>query len=331
MRGKASGRSSVLRLADPNSDTENTFVFVVRFYRPNIVAVEVTLKTPFPGSLRDAFQYRPLNAHKAAHAVVDSLIGIVKGGSAKHYPRDNSFFSRPAILISKVSSERQFETWKNANKSIIADLLINNPAHDMSSPNLADIIFERNKDIDIKFANVAFSLVSKQGVVTAYANLFRYMSEHIRDEHKKRFRFLEFSLALREFVSEFTNIRHHNEDVSDFLLYLGRPLISESAIIPRTTTGTYIWHILSKELGFDIVSDEIESSILTAIDKKTKYFAAIPPSEYDSLNFAEQVSSAMRPFHRTWLERSYERHKAIFWIIGAAIAAAGVAAQVLFS
>ena len=55
----------------------------------------------------------------------------------------------------------------------------------------------------------------------------------------------------------------------------------------------------------------------------------IPHDEYDALDFSEKLDVGMRSFHRNWLERSYERHKAIFWIVGVAIAAAGVAARVL--
>jgi hypothetical protein len=151
----------------------------------------------------------------------------------------------------------------------------------------------------------------------------------LNDEHEKRGRFLEFALALQEFISEFSSVRQHDEDIADFLLYLGRPHITESAVLPKTKTGTYVWKILSDELGFDMFSEKLDENTTERVDQKTEYFMNIPSSEYDSLDFANRVRSGMRGFRRNWLERSYSRHRVVFWIIGTAIAAAGLGLRFL--
>src|SRR5262249_52063256 len=99
LKGRATGRSSVLKLANPSEHSERVYVFTTRFYRPNILAIEIVLKDELEIHLEDGFRLRQLEAHPAAYAAVDALIGIIKAGSTRGYHRQNSFFARPAILI----------------------------------------------------------------------------------------------------------------------------------------------------------------------------------------------------------------------------------------
>lgn len=325
LNGSARGRSSVLKIVEAGDENERTVSFAIRFYRPNIIAVEIHLKTELNISLEEAFSLRDLKAHPATYAAVDSLIGIIKSGSIKGYSRNNSFFSRPAIVIPVDVVADEFGTWRESNKEIVANLLINNAIYDFADSELAQKIFARNKDVDIKFSRGAFSLISKQGVLSAYASKHSgVLKTYLQKEHFKRVRYLEFALALREFVSEFLVTRQQNEDVADFLLFLGQPFIGESVSIPKSVTGTYVWQILSKELKFNTVIESLDKHILDEVDKKVEHFLALKQSDYDSLDFAEKLNVAMRGYRRNWFERAYARHKAVFWIIGALITISGI-------
>jgi hypothetical protein len=258
---------------------------------------------------------------------VDSLIGIIRSGSTSGYPRNNSFFVRPAILVPIKLTGQEFRKWIDENKGVIANLSINNSAYAVADAALADTIFSRNYDINIKFSAGGFSLVSKQGILTVY-------SEHAGDlkaivkEHFRRSRFLELALALREFILEFTAYRQQNEDVADFLFYLGRPLITDAPNITTTATGAYVWKILSEELGFKHFIESMDKHLLDELDQKTPYILKIQQNSYHALDFDKRVSASLRRFHRNWFEKAYERHKVVFWVFGAVIAAAGVLLKV---
>ena len=44
LNGSARGRSSVLKIVDAGHENERTVSFAIRFYRPNIIAVEIHLR-----------------------------------------------------------------------------------------------------------------------------------------------------------------------------------------------------------------------------------------------------------------------------------------------
>jgi hypothetical protein len=322
--GIATGRSQVLQITEPNSSFSQTVTFTTRFYRPNIIAIEVQLKTEMQASLQDAFVFRELESHPSIYAAVDSIIGIVKSGSARGYERNNSFFSRPAILIPLTVTSDQFSSWKENNKNLIANLLINNKLYDAADPTLAEKIFERNKDIDIKYSNVGFSLVSKQGIVTVYSENSTELAKHLAAEHNKRFRFLEYALALREFISEYPDYRQHNENLADFLLFLAMPFCLEKASLPKTVTGTLVWQILSEELRFSVEVEKLDTHFLKKLEEKSEIFSKIEHKEFHSFQFHEKVAQAFREARKNWLQRFYESHSALTWLFGTTIALSGV-------
>jgi hypothetical protein len=220
MGGHARGRSQVLTIAEAGDAEERVFSFTIRFYRPNIIAIEVRLKTEVDISLAEAFRFRELAGHPCVYAAVDSLIGIIRSGSASAYPRQNSFYSRPAIIIANPGDETVFQDWRESNKSIISNLLINNQNYEYSSDDLAEDIFSRNKDVDAKFSRGAFSLISKQGILTAYAGGPPVVAVRIPDEHRKRVLYLEYALVLAEFISSFVEMRQKTKIWPTFFFFL---------------------------------------------------------------------------------------------------------------
>jgi hypothetical protein len=319
LKGAARGRSSVLKILEASELAEKTFTFTIRFYRPNILAIEIHLKTEIEASIHDAFRLGQLEAHPAALAAVDSLVGIIRSGSTRGYPRNNQFFARSAILAPIGLNEVDFKKWEVDNRGVIANLSINNSSYAVADKALADAIFSRNKDANIKFSGAGFSLVSKQGILTVYSDMDNAFRRHLVNEHSRRIRFLELGLALREFLLEFTACRQQNEDVADFLFYLSRPLITDTPNIMTTATGAYVWKILAEELGFNNFMNFMDSHLRDQLEKKTPNMLKIQEIDYHALDFDKKVSAALRSFHRNWLEKAYDRHKVLFWILGAVI------------
>jgi hypothetical protein len=325
----ASGNSSVLRIKDSMSGMTHTYNFMVRLYRPNILVIEIDLRDNIESTLVDAFYVRQLSTHIGASIAVDTILGIIKSGVLQNYPRNNPFFARPIMYISFDGSASQFDAWKNQNKDLIANLLINNSHFEFADPALADIIFSKNKDVDIKFSAGAFSLISKQGIITAFISGNNEFSNEIRQQHLKRTRFLEFALAIREFITRFSTYRQIDEDIADFLLYISTPILRQESVLSKSVNGTFIWKILADELGLYNSIEDVDPTITNSAEQKFERFSRISLESLDSLDFSESVAFAMKGYRNNWLENSYDKHKALYWIFGALITVSGIVAKLI--
>ena len=84
------------------------------------------------------------------------------------------------------------------------------------------------------------------------------------------------------------------------------------------------------ELGFKIAVETLDKHLIDKVDKKAEYILKIKENDYHALDFAKKVAAELKRSHQNWLEGAYGRHKAVFWIIGVLVTAAGVAARILF-
>jgi hypothetical protein len=117
--------------------------------------------------------------------------------------------------------------------------------------------------------------------------------------------------------------------LADFLLFLGLPFINESANIPKSVTGTHIWKILSSELRFGSAIEKVDKSVMLGIELKSEYFLKFPQQEYDDLDFEKKLKFYLKGFRRNIVQRLYDRHSAVVWIIGTFLAAGATAAAIL--
>jgi hypothetical protein len=331
-KGSARGRSPVLHLRDSATGPERRYSFAIRLYRPNLICLEVKLIEEFPLDLDEAFVVKNLDTHTAAKTVADALIGMITSGHIRGYPLLNSFFYKPAILLPTALSAVDFADWKQNSKSAVTGLLINNLNYSYADAGLADKIFDRNKEVDIKHSQAAFSLISKQGVLTSFAREDERFTKHMSAEHLKRFRFLEFALAIQGFLQELPTVRQEDEDIADFLLYLCMPYISGATTLAKTVTGTYTWQILSRELGLEQSLEAVEKPVLDAVERKMPLFLKIPQENYDSLDFKQEVHSVTRSL-KARISRDFEGRKVLPWAVATAVAAVAAAATIakLFS
>jgi CBS domain-containing protein len=321
--GKAEGRNSTLKLWDTGEANGKTYYFNIRFYRPATICVEVRLKEPLGTSPEEYFHLRDLKSHPSASAVVDSLIGIISSGDIRNYPSQNSYSAKTAMRYPVPVSEEEFPEWKNRNKDLLVGLLINNTLYQKSSPELSETIFRKNKELDVKYAKSAFSMISKQGVLTAYPKEGSDLAVDLDREHLRRFRFLEYALAIQKFVEKYTQIRSENRERADFLLHLCQPYLSENASFPKTVTGSNTWSILAQEFSLEKSVGHIESTLIDELNSKQKYYVNIPSDKYDTLSYLSEVQKRTR-FHRNWLVRDFGDKKIVAWAITTITAIAGL-------
>lgn len=317
--GAASNRSSRIFLSDTEHSDPRSYVFNVRFYRPGTICIEVKVDIDIGCEEVRIFEYRNLNNHKCARFVVDCLIGIVKHGDIKGYPQNNSFSSKPAMLISAPTTDDDFVSWKDNNKAYITGVLINNKNFKDASPELAEKIFQRNKELDIKYAKKSISLISKQGSLTVYSKSGTDLMSDLEREHTRRFRFLEYACAIQTFIGHYAEIRLNNRERADFLLHLCMPFMSEKTNFPKTVTGSNTWRILAQEFNLEKSFEVLERNYITELSEKEKYYIDIPQKEYDSLEYMTHVLKATRK-HRSWVIKDFGGSKLIQWVVGTMIA-----------
>jgi hypothetical protein len=316
----ATGRTSVLTLTDPGKSSPKRYSFNIRLYRPNILAIEVKVLDDISCELADAFDVRQLSAHIAASYVVDLLIGFIKSGNLEEITLGNSSFSRPVIYFPVDVEPDKFSAWKEENKHLLAGLAINNTHWASADPLLADKIFESNRDVDIKYARHATSIINKQGILTAFTSQERDVSKTVAKEHDKRIVFLELAWAMREFTSHMPRLREWNENVTDFLYYLATPMLANGAVLANSVNGTHIWSILSKELALSNSIENLHGNIIKEIEEKFSYFSKFSESEFDSAVFADRVDYVVKRHGKSIIEKFYGRYPFWFWLATTIIA-----------
>lgn len=301
---EAIGRSSQLTLKDKDSSEFGDYNFTIRFYRPGILCVEVKLKNELSGDISTLFDYRDLRLHAAACSVVDALIGIIISKTIYEYPLNNSFSAKPAMIYKVPVEEEKFSAWKDYNKDELVGLLINNREFQKSSPDLSDKVIDRNRDLDIKYAKSAFSMVSKQGVLTAYPYDTKDLGNQLKREHMRRFRFLEYALILQVFTEKYSKIRSEDSTTAEFLLFLCVPYLGESVNLPRSVTGSNTWKLLSEEFSLDRALESIETVSRDNSAEQEKYYTNVDPDFYDNLNYREIFYKATSP-HRSIIRKDF--------------------------
>jgi hypothetical protein len=318
--GSAKGRSRLLYIRGHNETVEYPVQFLLRFHRPNLLIIDVEIVEDLDVPLGSIFGIRSLSAHSAVLAAVDNLIGMIKSGSIRDYSTENSLSFKPELLIPVAVSQDRFEHWRQENQNLIVGLAINNPSYDAADPDLAAKIFEQNREINIKFSRGAFSLVNKQGILTALSGSDLKFMKQIEKEHRRRCHFLELGLVCGEFLSNYLRYRQQDEDMADFLLYLGLPLYQKDVRFPKTVSGTFVWKTLSEDLGLPMLLEQVDKHFLNAVEDKTEFFQDLDEGHYHSLDFRERLSVEMRKYYRNWFERVYKRNPALVWIIGTSVA-----------
>jgi hypothetical protein len=326
--GRAIGRTSKLTLQDDENSPTSTYNFNIRFYRPGTLCIEVKLEDSLGNTADEFFHYRDFQIHRSATTVVDSLIGIIGTGHTKGYPENNSYSAKAAMLFPAPVDDQYFPEWKTKNKDQLVGLLINNRHYDKASTELSDKIFEKNKDLDVKYAKSAFSMISKQGVLTAYPDKGKDLQQDLNREHLRRFRFLEYALAIQKFVEKYPQIRVQNRDRADFLLHLCQPFLSERTNFPKTVTGSNTWRILAEEFGLERSVGGLESAFIDEVEAKQKYYIEIPSAEYDAFDYLDKVMAATSK-HRSWISRDFGDKKILPWSITTVVAIVAVVVATL--
>ncbi|ESY22381.1 hypothetical protein X751_05605 [Mesorhizobium sp. LNJC395A00] len=226
------------------------------------------------------------------------------------------------MLMSAPVGESDFEVWRDNTKEELVGLLINNKHFDRASDYLIQKIFEKNKEMDVKYAKSVLSMISKQGVITVYPSGGDDLARDINREHIRRFRFLEYALALQKFVEKYRDIRSDNRERAEFLLFLCMPFLSEKANLPKTVTGTNTWRILAEEFSLERSVGALEKTYLLESDSKEDYYVSIQTRGYDSLDYMDNVYRVTRP-HRNWIRKDFTSNKIIAWTISTAVAIFG--------
>ncbi|MBT9248129.1 hypothetical protein KM031_20585 (plasmid) [Gemmobacter fulvus] len=279
-------------------------------------------------SIDDFFASRDLSSHSLASIAVDTLIGIITSHQLKGYPTSNSYAAKPAMVYAAPIDVKEFEVWKLENTNALAGLLINNRHFESADESLAQKIFDRNQDLDIKYAKSAFSMASKQGVLTVYPQTGTDLAEDINREHRRRFRFLEYALVLQKFSENYQEIHQSDQCRAAFLLYLSSPFLREDANLPRTVTGSNTWKLLAREFALQRSLEAIEKVHLEQSQAQEKYYVQLSPEVYGSLNYMAEVRRVTRPY-RSWLRKDFSDKKIILGILGLIAAAIGAAAKFL--
>ena len=312
--GHASGRSSQLSLQDKDSLKALFYNFNIRFYRPGTLCIEVEMGNDMGNGVEHFFIERELSSHISASLAVNTLIGMIGSGQPHNYPKTSSYSARPAMLFMAPISQEGFSSWKKDNKNLLAGLLINNRNYGLASEDLADKIFDKNKELDVKYAKSAFSMVSKQGVLTAHPENSSDLIRDIKREHKRRFRFLEYALALQKFTEKYQEVYADDKIKAQFLLFLCIPFLRESVNLPKTVTGSNTWKILSDEFSLERSLDEIELDHLEESKDQEKFYIKLIPGNYDSKEYMKYVRSITRP-HRNIVLRDFSDKKIIAFAI----------------
>lgn len=318
--GMAQGRSSLLTLANEKTGPQLRYSFTVRFYRPGILCVEVQMLDELGHQPEDYFKNRNFDHHRSASLAVQSLLGILASGQTKDYPTLSSFSARPAMLYAAPSSQENFEEWKQNHKALLVGLLLNIPYYTSSSDALVESVMGANKEINVKYAKSALSVVSKQGVLTVYPSEGSDLLRDIEREHGRRFRFLEYALVLQKFLEQFQQIRVEDKVKADFLLFLAHPFLRSDANLPRTVTGSNTWKILSEEFHLPRALGSLEAFHLEQIKAQERYYTKLDPAVYGSLTYMKDVSKVTRP-HRNWVLRDLADKKVLTLLVAIAAAA----------
>ncbi|MDR3561409.1 MAG: hypothetical protein P4N59_08220 [Negativicutes bacterium] len=312
--GRAQGRNSLLTLADNKTGPQFRCSFTVRFYRPGIICIEVQILGELGDKPSDFFENRNFHNHPSASLVVQSLLGILTSGQTKNYQTLSSFSARPAMLYAAPTSQDGFDEWKKNYKALLVGLLLNIPHYESSSDEFVNKIFEINKEINVKYAKGALSIVSKQGVLTAYPSQGSGLLRDIEREHARRFRFLEYALVLQKFLEQFQQIRVADKVKADFLLFLSSPFLRGDANLPRTVTGSNTWKILSDEFSLPRSLSTLEGIHTQESEAQEKYYTKLNPAVYGSLAYINDVSRVTKP-HRNWVLRDLADKKVLGLIL----------------
>lgn len=262
----------------------------------------------------DFFRNRELNNHSSATLAVQSLLGILATGQIKNYSALNSFSARPAMLYAAPISESGFEKWKAKNKALLVGLLLNIRHYKSSGDEFVETIFKINNEINVKYAKHAFSIVSKQGVLTAYPSKGSDLMRDIEREHARRFRFMEYALVLQKFTEQYQQIRVHDKVKAEFLLFLCSPFLREDANLPRTVTGSNTWKLLSNEFSLPKSLSSIEEVHIEESKNQEKYYTKLNLEVYGSLNYLSEVFRVTKP-HRNWVLRDLGDKKILGLVI----------------
>lgn len=300
--GRAQGRSSLLTLSDNKSSPQRKYNFTVRLYRPGIICVEVQMRDEIGENPVDFFKNRNLSNHSSALLAIQCLLGILANGAIKDYSVFTSFSARPAMLYAAPTSQGGFEDWKKENKALLVGLLLNIEHYESSSDDFVDKILSTNKEINVKYAKGALSIVSKQGLLTAYPRQGSDLMRDIEREHDRRFRFLEYALVLQKFIEQYQQIRVADNIKADFLLFLSAPFLREDANLPRTVTGSNTWKILSNEFSLTRSLSSLESVHIEESKGQEKYYTKLNPEVYGSLAYMSAIRDVTKP-HRNWVRR----------------------------
>ncbi|MFG1265076.1 hypothetical protein [Xanthobacter aminoxidans] len=306
--GRAQGRSSLLKLADDKTGPLFRYSFTIRFYRPGIICIEVQLLDEIGDQPSDFFRNRNFHNHLSASMAAQILLGILASGQTKNYHTLSSFSARPAMLYAAPTSRDRFEEWKQENKALLVGLLLNIPHYESSSDEFVNNIFGINKEINVKYAKGALSIVSKQGVLTVYPNEGSDLLRDIEREHARRFRFLEYALVLQNFLEHFQKIRVADKIKAEFLLFLSTPFLRGDANLPRTVTGSNTWKILSDEFSLSRSLSALESVYIEESKSQEKYYTKLKPEVYGSLGYMDEVSRVTKR-HRNWVLRDLSDKK----------------------
>lgn len=308
--GRAQGRSSLLVLADNKTGPQFRYSFTVRFYRPGIICIEVRMLDELGDQPSDFFRNRNFHNHLSASLAVQNLLGILASGQTKNHPTLSSFSARPAMLYAAPASQDEFEEWKQNNKALLVGLLLNIPHHESSSDEFVNNIIGVNKEINVKYAKGALSIVSKQGVLTVYSINGSDLLRDIEREHARRFRFLEYALVLQKFLEQFQQIRVADKVKADFLLFLSFPFLRGDVNLPRTVTGSNTWKILSDEFSLSRSLSALEGVHIEESKAQEKYYTKLNPAVYGSLTYMDDVSRVTKP-HRNWVLRDLADKKVL--------------------
>lgn len=312
--GRAHGRNSLLTLADNKTGPQFRYSFTVRFYRPGIICIEVQMLDERGDEPRDFFENRNFHNHSSVSLAVQSLLGILASGQTKNYDTLSSLSARPAMLYAAPTSQDEFEKWKQNNKALLVGLLLNIPHYESSSDEFIDDVLKINKEINVKYAKSALSIVSKQGVLTVYPSQGSDLLRDIEREHARRFRFLEYALVLQKFLEQFQQIRVADKVRADFLLFLSSPFLRGDANLPRTVTGSNTWKILSDEFSLPRSLSALESVHTKESEAQEKYYTKLNPAIYGSLTYMNDVSRVTKP-HRNLVLRDLADKKLLGFIL----------------
>lgn len=326
-----SGKSPVLRISNPGG-SDIRIAFVVKFFRPNIFALNVSLLDDATLQDRDAFDRRDLRRHSGIYHLVDSLVGILRSGDFRTYERNNHLSVKPAMFLKADTRGIDFVTWLDTNKSVIANLLINNRFAEYSNPELTEQLIRKNLEHNVKTERAGLTLIDKQGLLTVASAADFAACAHLWSEHQKKLRLFELSYVLQRFLSGISGHRTKKEDAADFLLYLVAPSISEpQSFFAKSVTNFQSWLVLMSEFDLARAFKSIPAVKDGSAPAKDQYFAKIPaPSFYES-GIEQKIRTALKRYRKSRFEVFYLQHQFLAWVITtlvALLAAVGTVAEI---